>query len=34
MSKLETTTGLLWETQTKTAEKDYFTKNLYPPTFF
>ena len=32
--ELETTTSSLWETQTKTAKKDYFTKNLSPPTFF
>ena len=24
----------LWEGQTKTAKKDYFTKKLSPPTFF
>ena len=33
-SKLEATTGSLLEAQTKTAKKDYFTKNLPLPTFF
>ena len=33
-SKSEATTGTLWEAQTKTAKKDYFTKNLFPTTFF
>ena len=33
-SKSETTTGSLWEAQTKTAKKDYFTKNLSSPMFF
>ena len=32
-SKSEATTGSLWEAQTKTAKKDYFTKMLYPPRF-
>ena len=33
-SKLKTTTGFLWEAQTKTAKIDYFTKNLSSPMFF
>ena len=33
-SKSEKTTGFLWEAQTKTAKKDYFTKILSPPRFF
>ena len=33
-SKLGTTIGYLWETQTKTAKIDYFTKYLSSPTFF
>ena len=33
-SKSEATTGTLWEAQTKTAKKDYFTKILSPPRFF
>ena len=33
-SKSEATTGSLWEAQTKTAKKDYFTKILSPPRFF
>ena len=33
-SKLEATTGTLWEEQTKTAKKDYFTKILSSPRFF
>ena len=33
-SKLEATTGTLWEAQTKTAKKDYFTKILSSPRFF
>ena len=34
-SKLEVTVGFLWEVQTKTAKKkDYFTKNIFSPTFF
>ena len=33
-SKSEATTGTLWEAQTKTAKKDYFTKNLSSPRFF
>ena len=32
-SKSEATTCSLWEAQTKTAKKDYFTKNLSSPTF-
>ena len=32
-SRSETTTGFLWEPQTKTDKKDCFTKNLSPPTF-
>ena len=32
-SKSEATTGTLWEAQTKTAKKDYFTKILSPPRF-
>ena len=31
---LEATIGSLWEVQTKTAKKDYFTKILSPPRFF
>ena len=34
MSKSEATTGTLWEAQTKTAKKDYFTKILSSPRFF
>ena len=33
-SKSEKTTGFLWEAQTKTAKKDYFTQNLSSYTFF
>ena len=33
-SKSKATTGFLWEAQTKTAKKDYFTKILSPPRFF
>ena len=33
-SKSEATTGYLWEAQTKTAKKDYFTKILSSPRFF
>ena len=33
-SKSEATTGSLWEVQTKTAKKDYFTKILSPLRFF
>ena len=33
-SKSEATTGTLWEAQTKTAKKDYFTKILPYPRFF
>ena len=29
-SQSEATTGSLWEAQTKTAKKDYFTKVLIP----
>ena len=31
---LEATIGSLWEAQTKTAKKNYFTKILSPPRFF
>ena len=31
---MEATRGTLWEEQTKTAKKDYFTKILPPPRFF
>ena len=34
ISKSEAITGSLWEAQTKTAKKDYFTKILSPPRFF
>ena len=34
MSKSKTTSGSLWEAQTKTAKKDYSTKILSPPRFF
>ena len=34
MSKSETTAGSLWEAQTKTVKKDYFTEILSPPRFF
>ena len=34
MSKSETTTGSLCETQINTAKKGYFTKNLTSPMFF
>ena len=30
----EAAIDFLWETQTKTGKKDYFTKNLSFPTFF
>ena len=33
-SKSEATLGSLWEAQTKTAKKDFFTKNLSFPMFF
>ena len=33
-SKSEATAGSLWEAQTKTAKKNYFTKILSPPRFF
>ena len=33
-SKSEAKIGSLWEVQTKTAKKDYYTKNLSHPTFF
>ena len=33
-SKPEATTGTLWEEQTKTVKKAYFTKILSPPRFF
>ena len=32
-SKSEATIGSLWEGQTKTAQKDCFTKNISPLTF-
>ena len=32
--KLFTPTDFLWEAQTKTAKKDYFTKIISPPRFF
>ena len=33
-SKSQSTTGSLWEAETKIVKKDYFTKNLSPLTFF
>ena len=33
-SKSEATIGSFWNAQTKTAKKDYFTKNLSCPTLF
>ena len=31
---MKTTIGSFGKAQTKMANKEYFTKNLYPPTFF
>ena len=33
-SKSEATAGSIWEAQSKIAKEDYFTKNLFSPTFF
>ena len=33
-SRSKSKTGSLWEAQTKTAKKEFFTKNLSSPKFF